>query len=345
MKRSLAMLAAAAAALGLVAAGCGGSGDVPSGSVAVVDGTEIQSTELDALMAQAKGSYAAQKQDFPKVGTPEYQSIQQQYVAFLVQKAEFEHEAEELGLEITDSDVQKQRQKLIDDRFEGDGKKLAQALEAQGLSEAAFQETLRVAVLSDKIFQAVTKDVKVTDSEALQAFTENREQYGARPDSRETRHILIAEKNANGQIDFPKSKAEADRIYGLLRNGGDFAALAKQHSADEASAASGGKYTAKRGQSVPEFDAAAFELKTNEISRPVKTQFGYHLIQPTSDIRPGTTFEKLEASIKATLLQARKSETMTKWVEELQDEYDGKVSYATGYAPPELPDTTQTETE
>ncbi len=345
MKRSLAMLAAVAAAVGLVAAGCGGSEDVPSGSVAVVDGTEIESTELETLMAQAKGSYTAQKQDFPKVGTPEYQSIQQQYVAFLVQKAQFEHEAEELGLEISDSDVQKQRQKLIDDRFEGDEKKLEQALEAQGLSEAAFRETLRVAVLSDKLFQAVTKDVKVTDSEALQAYTENKEQFGGQPESRETRHILIAEKGSDGQVDYPKSKAEADRIYALLRNGGDFAALAKQHSADESSAANGGKYTANRGQSVPEFDAAAFELKTNEISRPVKTQYGYHIIQPTSDTRPATTFEKLKASIKATLLQAKKSETMTKWVEDLQAEYDGKVSYATGFAPPDLPDTTQTETE
>ena len=345
MKRSLIMLAAVVAVLGLVAAGCGGSQDVPEGTVAVVDGTEIASTDLDALMEQAKAGYAADKRDFPRVGTPEYQSIQQQYVAFLVQKTQFEKAAEEFGVEIKDSDIEKTRQDLIKDRFEGDEKKLEQELEAQGLTAESFQETLRVAVLSDKIFQAVTKDVKVTNAEALQAFTENKEQYGATPESRETRHILIAEKGSTGQIDYAKSKTEADRIYAELEGGADFAALAEEHSADTASAANGGKYTANRGQSVPEFDKTAFELKTDEISRPVRTQFGYHVIQALSDIKPATSFEKLRASVKAALLQQKKSETMTKWVEDLQDEYDGKISYATGFAPPVLPDATPTETE
>ncbi len=185
----------------------------------------------------------------------------------------------------------------------------------------------------------------MTDSEALQAFTENREQYGGQPESRETRHILIAEKKANGEVDYAKSKAEADQIYAQLQDGADFAALAKEHSADTASAATGGKYTANRGQSVPEFDKVVFQLKTDEISRPVRTQFGYHVIQALADIKPASSFEDVKASVKATLLQARKSETMTKWVEDLQAEYDGKVSYATGFAPPELPEDTQTVTE
>ena len=345
MKRSLAMLAAVTAALGVVAAGCGGSEGVPEGAVAVVDGTEIASTQLEALMDQAKAGYAAQKSDFPKVGTPEYQSIQQQYVAFLVQKTQFEKAAEELGVEIKDSDIEKTRQDLIKDRFKGDEKALEQELEVQGLTDEAFHETLRVAVLNSKIFQKVTNAVKVTDAEVLQAFTANKEQYGAMPESRETRHILIAEKNSKGEVDYAKSKAEADRIYAELKGGADFAALAKEFSADTASAANGGKYTANRGQSVPEFDKTTFELETNAISRPVRTQFGYHIIQALTDIKPATPFEKLRPAVKAALLQQKKSETMTKWVEDLQDEYDGKISYATGFAPPELPDATQTETE
>jgi len=346
MKRSLVSLAVFAAALGLVATGCGGSGDVPSGTVAVVDGTEIASSELDTLVAQAKAGYAARKQDFPKVGTPEYQGIQQQYVAFLVQKEQFEQAAEELGVEVTDADVAKTREQLVQDRFAGDEKKLSDALEEQGLTEEAFEETLRVSVLSDKIFKAVTKDVKVTDAEALQSYTENKTTYET-TESRQVRHILLAEKDSNGQVDFAKSKAEADRVYAELQDGADFAALAKQNSADEASAADGGKYLANRGQSVAAFDKAAFDLETNEISRPVKTEFGYHLIQPLADATPAkvTPFEEVKESIKADLLQQKRSEVLTKWVEDLQKDYEGKVSYATGFAPPELPDTTQTVTE
>jgi parvulin-like peptidyl-prolyl isomerase len=345
MKRSLATLVVTVAALGLVATGCGGSEAVPADSVAVVDGTEISSADLDQLMAQAKASYQSSKRDFPKVGTPEYQSIQQQYVAFLVQKTQFEQQAEELGVTITDADIDKTRDQLVKDRFGGDAKKLEQAVEAEGLTEDSFRETLRVSVLADKIFQAVTKDVEVTDAEALQAYTQSPDQFGGAAESREVRHILLSEKDKNGQIDFAKSKVEADRIYGLLQDGGDFAALAKEYSQDPGSASNGGKYDAKRGASVPEFDQAVFKLKTDQISRPVRTQFGYHVIQAISDVKPATSFEDVKAAVKATLLQAKRSETMTKWVEDLRDDYDGKINYALGFAPPDLPETTQTVTQ
>ena len=320
MKRASIAFAVAALALGLTAAGCGGgSGDVPGDAVAVVDGTEIPRTELDALMAQAKAGYEATDQEFPKVGTPEHQSVQQQYVAFLVQKTEFEQAADELGVEVTDEDVEKTREEFVKDRFEGDEKKLAAALKEQGLSEEAFVQTLRVSVLSKAIFDAVTKDVKVTDAEALGSYTQNQEQYRT-PESREVRHILIAEKDANGQVDYPKSKTLADSVYGQLQDGADFAALARQYTQDESSKATGGKYTANRGQSVAAFDEAAFKLKTNEISRPVRTEFGYHVIQALTDATPAkvTPFEKAKASIKATLLQDKRAETMTTWVEDLQ---------------------------
>jgi parvulin-like peptidyl-prolyl isomerase len=345
MKRSLLMLVAVVSALGALAAGCGGSQDVPANAVAVVDGTEISNTELDALMEQAKASYTAGKRDFPKVGTPEYQSIQQQYVAFLVQKTQFEQAAADLGVEVTDADVEKTREQLKKDRFNGSEQKLKDALEENGLTEDAFRETLRVSVLSDKLFKAVTKGVKVTDAEALQAFTQSPEQFGGKPESREVRHILISEQDKNGQVDYTKSKAQADDVYAQLKNGADFEALVKKYSTDPGSKDTGGKYTAKRGQSVPEFDEAAFKLKTDEISKPVKTQFGYHIIQPMADAKPGTTFEDLKPAVKAALLQEKRSQEMTKWVEDLRDQYKDKVSYATGFAPPELPEPTETATQ
>ena len=68
MKRSLLLAAAALAAVTLVAAGCGGSDEVPADAVAVVDGTTITRASLDDLLARAKKSYTAQKRDFPLTG-------------------------------------------------------------------------------------------------------------------------------------------------------------------------------------------------------------------------------------------------------------------------------------
>lgn len=347
MRRSLIALALVAAVVALVGAGCGGgSGDVPEGAIAVVDGAEISETDLDQLIDQAKAGFEVQQREFPKAGTQEYVAYQQQLVAFLVQKEQWQQEAEKLGVKITDADLDKARADLLKERFSGDEKKLADALEAQGFTEESFREALRVSVLSDKLFEAVTKDVKVTDEEALAFYTQNPDQYGS-PEQRDVRHILISEKDANGQVDFAKSKQEADRIYGLLEDGGDFAALAKEYSDDTGTATIGGKYTAIKGQSVPEFDKAAFALATNEISKPVKTQFGYHIIEPIADTKPKkvTPFQKVKAAIKAQVLQDKRTETMTQWEQDLPEQYDGKVSYAQGYAPPELPESTETETQ
>lgn len=336
-----------AAALGLALAGCGGGSDsVPGDAVAVVDGVEIPRSELDELMAQAKKSYEATKQEFPKNGTPEYQQVQQTYVAFLVRKAEYEQAAEELGIQVTEKDVDKARTEFVKSRFDGDEKKLADALEEQGLTEETFRDTLRVSELSRKIFDAVTKDVTVTEAEILAAYTQNQDQYRT-PESRVVRHILASEKNANGQVDFAKSKAEADRIYGLLRDGGDFASLARQLSDDTGTKSEGGKYTVVKGAGTdPAFEQVALQLETGTYSRPVKTAFGYHLIQAAENVKPAkaTPLSQVRESLRASLLQDKKNEKMTQWVEDLDKRYKGKVSYAAGLAPPELPEPTETDT-
>jgi len=339
------MLVAVAASFALVAAACGGSEDVPDGAVATVDGTVIAKSELDELMTVARKSYESRDQEFPKAGTPEYQSVQTQYVAFLVQREQFRKEAEDRGIEVTDADVDAELEQLVKDRFDGDRKKLDEAIEEQGFSLETFRETaLEASVLSDKLFEAVTKDVEVTDADILLYYTQNQTQYST-PESRDVRHILIAEKKGD-DVDFAASKAEADRVYAALRDGADFAALAKAESDDPGSKDQGGKLTIRRGETVPPFDKTAFGLERGELSRPVKTTFGYHVIEALTAVRPATTrkLEEVEDEIRQQLLQQRKNEAMTKWVEDLGKRYDGKVTYAVGFEPPELPEA-PTETE
>lgn len=343
MRTTLALLLATVA---LAAAACGGGSDsVPSGTVAVVDGTEISKSDLDELIAQAKKGYESQKQEFPKAGTPEYQSIQTQYVAYLVELEEFRQEAEELGIQVTEEDVDAAEQELIKTRFDGKREEYVKALEAQGFTPEEYREkALEVSALSKKLFDEVTKDVEVTDAEIAEYYTQNQSQYGT-PESRDVRHILIAVKK-DGKVDFGASKAKADEIHAQLVAGADFAALAKAESEDPGSKDSGGKLTITRGQTVPEFDKVSFELDKGELSKPVKTQYGYHVIEAVSDVRKATTtpLAKVKAGIRAQLLQQKRNEDMQLWVEDLRKKYEGKVSYAAGYEPPELPEE-PTETE
>jgi parvulin-like peptidyl-prolyl isomerase len=331
MKRSLMLAAAALAVLTVVAAGCGDTDEVPPDAVAVVDGTPIQKATLDGLLTRTKKTYAAQKRQFPKAGTSEYQSLQTQAVAFLVQRAEYAREADKLGVKITDAQIQKKVDDVKKQYFGGDQKKFEAGLKAQSYTLAALRDDARAQLVSEGIYKDITGAVKVSDAEAQQYYDENSTRYKV-AESRVVRHILV------------KTKNEADTLRSELENGADFATIAKQKSLDPGSKDQGGKLTVSKGQTVAPFDKAAFSLDTNELSEPVKTQFGYHLIQPLSAVKPGhvTPFAEVRTQIKSQLLQQKKSEAVSAWVAKVEKEYKGKVSYATGYEPP---DTTTTGTD
>ena len=330
MKRSLMLAAAALAVLIVIAAGCGGTDEVPPDAVAVVDGTPIQKATLDELLTRTKKTYAAQKRQFPKAGTSEYQSLQTQAVAFLVQRAEYSREADKLDVKITDAQIQKKVDDVKKQYFGGDQKKFEAGLKAQSYTLAALRDDARAQLVSEGIYKDVTGNVKVSDAEAQQYYDQNSSRYKV-AESRVVRHILV------------KTKGEADTIRSEIEGGADFATLAKEQSLDPGSKDQGGKLTVSQGQTVAPFDKAAFSLDTNELSKPVKTQYGYHLIQPLTDVKPGrvTPFTEVRTQIKSPLLPQKKSDAVSAWVAKVEKEYKGKVSYATGYEPP---DTTTTDT-
>jgi peptidyl-prolyl cis-trans isomerase C len=182
---------------------------------------------------------------------------------------------------------------------------------------------VRSQLISEELFKKVTEDVEVSQQEIRSYYNSHKSQY-EQPQGRDVRHILV------------QKKPLADQLYSQLRSGGNFAALAKRYSKDPGSASNGGKLTVSKGQTVPEFDKETFELMTNEISRPVKTQYGYHIIQALSDVKPSqkTPLSKVDDSIKQQLEQQQKNETMTKWVEDTKKEYcSSKIKYQVGYKP------------
>jgi parvulin-like peptidyl-prolyl isomerase len=321
-------------ALVLVIAGCGGGSDeVPADAVALVDGEEIAKSDYDALIAQAKQSYKNQKREFPAAGSQEFQTLRNQAVQFLVQREQFEQEAAERDVEVTDAQVDARLKQIQEQYFGGDKAKYEKQLKEQGLSETQVRNDIRAQIVSEKLFEQITREIKVTDAEVKKYYEENKEQYG-QPESRDVRHILV------------KTKAKADQLYEQLQNGADFAALAKQHSTDTGSKQSGGKLTISKGQTVAPFDATAFALKKNVVSKPVKTEFGFHIIEALTDVKPAKTtpLKDVEQSIRQQLLQTKKNETMTEWVDDLKQDYEDKVSYAAGFNPPPAT-STNAETE
>lgn len=332
ISRSLLLLCAL---VSLALAGCGGGSDsVPPDAVAVVDGQKIAKADYEGLLKQAKTSYKNQKRDFPKAGSQEYQTLKNQAVSFLVQREQFEQQAKSLGVEITDKQVDDRLAQIQKQYFGGDKKKYEKQLADQGLSDAQVRKDIRAQIVSEKVFERVARDVKVTDQQVADYYAKNKAQY-SQPESREVRHILV------------KTKAKADDIVRQLAGGADFGELAKKNSEDTGSKANGGKLTISKGQTVAPFDKVAFSLKKNEISKPVKTEFGYHVIQALGDVKPAkvTPLKEVKDSIRQQLLQTKKNEAMTAWVNDLKKDYEGKISYAVGFNPPPAATGTTTATK
>jgi foldase protein PrsA len=329
--RSVFTLAAVLAALTL--AGCGGSDsssqDVPEDAVAVVGDQEVSKEQFDALIAQARASAKQQKRDFPKAGTPEFKNLQTQGLEYLVRRAQFAQKAEDLDVEVSDKQVNERLEQLKKQFYGGDDKKFKSSLKKLLLTEEQVKSDVRAQLLEEQLYKEVTQEVKVTDEQIEEFYNKNKGQY-QQAATREVRHILV------------KAKPKADSLHRQLKAGGDFARLAKQNSEDPGSKSQGGKLTVSKGQTVPPFDKAAFALKKNQLSQPIKTQYGWHIIEPLSNVKKASTtpLPQVKEAIKQQLLSEQKTKEMREWIEGLKDEFD--VAYQVGYEPAK---TTSTATQ
>jgi peptidyl-prolyl cis-trans isomerase C len=164
---------------------------------------------------------------------------------------------------------------------------LADAAAKSGLDKrpdlAAQLDFQRVNLLAQAMFQKLGESATVSDAQVQTYYDAHKADY----ESVTARHILIRMKGSPaparpGQPDLTDAQAlaKANGIRKRLQGGEDFAKLAKAESDDTGSGANGGDLGAfKKGMMVPPFEAAAFAAKPGDISEPVKTQFGYHIIQ------------------------------------------------------------------
>jgi len=143
--------------------------------------------------------------------------------------------------------------------------------------------------------------VQVTDQDLQKAYDERKMMYQV-PEQVDVRHILISTQN--GKHTDAEALKIAQDVEKQAKAGADFASLAKKYSDDPGSKDNGGLYkNVVRKQMVPEFDQAAFSLKPGEISDPVKTTFGYHILKvdahrqaqtkPLEEVKP-----ELEQAVK-----------------------------------------------
>jgi len=331
------------AAFVVVAAGCGsGGGDVPAGAIAVVDGNEVAKAKYDRMLDQAQKGYQQSGRKFPKQGTPEFQTLKTNAVSYLVERVQFELAADDLGVDVSDAAVTKRLNELKKQYFKNDEKKYQAALKQSGKTDADVRADVKAQLLQEGVAAKLTEDIKVSDDDIQKYYSDHKDEFGT-PASREVRHILISvcQKGASaeqsrGCLKEAKAKQRVNDVRARLKSGESFRKLAKQYSNDPGSKDAGGKLTVSKGATVPEFDEAAFTLQTHVLSQPIKTQYGFHLIEPLSSIRPKKTtpLKGVRAQIHSQLVAQKRSEALSEWVQDTKKKYGEKTDYQVGFAPP-----------
>jgi peptidyl-prolyl cis-trans isomerase C len=181
---------------------------------------------------------------------------------------------------------------------------VAKAAEAKKMADSKeFKAKLAYArnkLLMEQILQSEAKTA-ATDAAMRKVYDEAVKQMSQEQEVR-ARHILVP------------TEAEAKAVRSEVEKGTDFAELAKQRSKDPGAAAQGGDlgYFSK-DQMVPEFSEAAFKLEKGQLSEPVKTQFGWHIIKVEDKrAKPAPQFEEVKDQVQTYVIRKAQAELVTK---------------------------------
>ncbi len=328
MSRRLALPAALPALLIalLLAAACGsGEAQLAEGTAAQVGDSEISYAELDRSLAQRKAQAEQAEQSFPEEGSEGFSAARVEALDALVQQRVVDFEATKCGdpCAVTDDEIEEELARIREENFNDSQEELDMFLEESKITVPDARGILKFQLQQPKLFDFVTRGVRYTDKQARGYYNDNKSEF-VTPAGRSASHILV------------ETEPEADDIASRVTLD-NFAELAAENSQDPGSKDNGGDLgQIQMGQLVEPFEKVAFELEDGEISDPVKTQFGWHIITVETFDEMTTTFASAKAEIKRQQLEVARQEEWNTWREEIVEEWREKTRYAEdGLKPPD----------
>lgn len=194
---------------------------------------------------------------------------------------------------------------------------LLDAIDKKFDEEAEFQEELeklRENLLTQYAVKRVIDTASISDEEAKEFYESNPELF-VTPGQIRASHILVEEEDL------------ANKLYDDIVAGGDFALIAADNSTCPSAAAGGDLNYFSEGQMVPEFEEVAFALELDQVSKPVKTQFGYHIVKLT-DRKDAVThdFESVKPNIFQNLTAQKQQEVYLDFLEGLKGQHKVEIA-------------------
>ena len=244
--------------------------------VAKVNGHDIPFSKVtEEIRRQPVLGY---KMSLAKDDAAKVKEVQKQAVDAIIER-ELLLEASVKSKALPDAEVTKSVNEFIKANYQSE-ENLSKLLKGMGTPIEQFKKELGDDFrIKGYLQKTLTQEVKPTEQDLKKVFDENPTRYAA-PESVHARHILIkVEQNA------PKDKVEAsekkiNELYAqVTKPGADFGEVAKKSSECPSAPSGGDLGSFNKGAMVPEFEKVAFATKPGEISKPLRTQFGFHIIK------------------------------------------------------------------
>jgi foldase protein PrsA len=304
----------------LVLAGCGDK--VPAGAIAAVGSGVVTQGQFNQTKKELIAQYGGQT-GFPKEGSTGFKQFQAYIVNMLVQNEVVKQEAAKMKLAVTSKDMQTQVTQTT--QQVGGQTKLDALLKKLSMTKKDLNDQIRAVLLQALLQKKITAGVKVSDAQISAYYNNptNKAQFVTAA-TVTARHVLV------------KTKAAALKVEQLLKannTDANWTKVAKKYSIDPGSKSVGGSLGSfPKGRMVAAFDKAAFSLKPNTVSVPVKTQYGWHVIEVTKKTAGSTkTLAQSKSLIKQQLLYTAQNNMWSKWLKDTEKKIG--IKYAAGYDP------------
>jgi peptidyl-prolyl cis-trans isomerase C len=246
------------------------------------------------------------------------QQIENSMVEQFIDQALVRTEAERRGEPVDENEIDAAIARLSEGLPEG--MTVPQLLAAKGVGIAELRREIAANERLRKLYEAETAGIPpFTDDQVAAFYRENMGDFST-PETADTRHVLIGCDPDAGDERHAKAKARAETVREELVSGADFAEVARTKSTCPSRQEGGSLGRLERGQTVPEFEQAAFGQEIGEIGPVVQTQFGYHVIQ-VMDRNPGgvTSQEESGEAIRRHLADQARSQRFGEFVRTLRD--------------------------